>query len=126
MRTVVAMAVVVALAAGCGRAAGDTPQGRVEVSVTAGPTCPVETTSTPCDPRPVERATLELRTASGELVARLSVRAGRAHAAGLDAGRYRLVPLPANGLMGTPGAIPFTIAGSGVTRLEVSYDTGIR
>lgn len=120
--------VVLAALSGCGQAASDsTARGRLVVIVAAGPTCPVEQRSEPCDPRPVNGASL-LVEKNGDRVLELTVRGGRADSgsAGLAAGRYQLVAQPAAGLMGTPAPVAFTVAAGGVTRLTVTYDTGIR
>jgi hypothetical protein len=41
-------------------------------------------------------------------------------------GRYRLVAQRSAGLLGTPAPVTFTVAAAGVTRLTLTYDTGIR
>jgi hypothetical protein len=120
---------VLATLSGCGQAAGDsTARGRLVVIVVAGPTCPVEQLSEPCDPRPVNGASLVVEKTNGDRVTELTVRGGRADSgsAGLAAGRYQLVAQKANGLMGTPSPVAFTVAAGRVTRLTLTYDTGIR
>ncbi|MDX6546633.1 MAG: hypothetical protein QOG33_183 [Gaiellales bacterium] len=98
------------------------------MTVVAGPTCPVEQLSEPCDPRPVNGASLLVEKPNGDQVLELTVHGGRADSgsAGLTAGNYRLVAQRADGLMGTPPPVTFAVAAGGVTRLALTYDTGIR
>lgn len=116
----------VAMLAGCGSPAADKPQGRLVVTVQAGPTCPVEEVGNPCDPRRPPRVSLVVERSSGELVASILARDGRGSLEGIDAGRYRLIPQPVSGLLGTPVPVAFSITAGDVTRLLVTYDTGIR
>jgi hypothetical protein len=51
---------------------------------------------------------------------------GRGSLDGLDAGRYRLISQPVSGLMGTPAPVSFSVRAGDVTRLRITYDTGIR
>jgi hypothetical protein len=59
-------------------------------------------------------------------VASVLARNGRGSLDGLDAGRYQLIPQPVDGLMGTPEPVAFSITAGGLTRLQITYDTGIR
>ncbi|MDX6520988.1 MAG: hypothetical protein QOF08_1593 [Gaiellales bacterium] len=123
------VAVMLTLLTGCGQAGGDSAaRGRLAVVVAAAPTCPVEQLSEPCDPRPVNAASLLVERPNGDRVLELTVHAGRADSgsAGLAAGRYQLVAQKANGVLGTPAPVAFTIHAGGVTRLTLTYDTGIR
>ncbi len=118
---------VAATLAGCGGAATTGAyQGGLAVIVVAGPTCPVEQVGNPCNPRRVLRATFVVERPSGERVASLVASDGRGSLDGLDAGRYRLIPQPVNGLMGTPAPLSFSVTAGDVTRLRFTYDTGIR
>jgi hypothetical protein len=121
-----AILAVAAVLAGCGGSATDSPQGRLVVAVQAGPTCPVEQVGNPCDPRRPPRVSLIVERPSGELVASVLARNGRGSLDGLDAGRYRLIPQPVSGLLGTPAPVAFSITAGDVTRLRLNYDTGIR
>jgi hypothetical protein len=125
----IAAMMVLASLSGCGQAGGDSAAGgRLVVIVVAAPTCPVEQLSEPCDPRPVNGASLLVETTNGDRVLELTVHGGRADSgsAGLAAGRYQLVAQKASGLMGTPAPVAFRVAAGGVTRLNLTYDTGIR
>jgi hypothetical protein len=127
MRRIALLLAVTAMLAGCGdTATNDAQQGRLVVTVLAGPTCPVEQVGNPCDPRRPPRASLIVERSSGELVASVLARNGRGSLEGLDAGSYRLIAQPVTGLMGTPEPVSFSITAGGVTRLRLTYDTGIR
>ena len=116
-----------AMLAGCGdTATRDGQNGRLVVAVLAGPTCPVEQVGNPCDPGRPPRVSLIVERSSGERVASVLARNGRGSLEGLEAGGYRLIPQPATGLMGTPEPVAFSITAGGVTRLQITYDTGIR
>jgi hypothetical protein len=126
MRAITAIMLMMAVLAGCGGSAASPSPGRLVVTVRAGPTCPVEQVGNPCRPRRPPRVALIVERASGELVASLIARDGRGTLEGLDAGRYRVIPQPASGLLGTPAPVSFSVKSGGVTRLLVTYDTGIR
>jgi hypothetical protein len=127
MRRIALLLAVTAMLAGCGGTTTNDPlHGRLVVTVLAGPTCPVEQVDNPCDPRRPPVVSLIVERSSGELVAMMVARNGRSALAGLDAGSYRLTPQPATGLMGTPEPVAFSITAGEVTRLQISYDTGIR
>jgi hypothetical protein len=127
MRRIALVLAMAAMLAGCGDSAtNDGQRGRLVVTVLAGPTCPVEQVGNPCDPLRPPRVSLIVERSSGERVASLLARNGRGSLEGLDAGSYRLIPQPATGLMGTPAPVAFSITAGGVTRLRLTYDTGIR
>lgn len=94
--------------------------------VAAGPVCPVETPGDPqCAARPVAGATLTAR--SGDtVVATFSSDMSGLYRIPLPPGDYVLEATPVEGLMGTPAPMPFTVAGTELTPLDVAYDTGIR
>lgn len=95
--------------------------------VVAGPTCPVERPGDPaCNARTVAGAVLVVTGAGGTEVARFTTDASGLFRIGLQPGDYTLEPQPVEGLMGTPGPMPFTVANGSETYLDVSYDTGIR
>lgn len=101
----------------------------VRGTVTAGPTCPV--VRNPPDPacadRPVAGAVLVFRDAAGTEVARVTSAADGTFAVELAAGAYRVTAEPKDGLMGTPAPMDVSVeAGQPMTKLNVSYDTGIR
>jgi|tagenome__1003787_1003787.scaffolds.fasta_scaffold20806308_2 hypothetical protein len=94
--------------------------------VLAGPTCPVERPGDPaCSPRPVANATLTVRSGDA-VVATTTTDAGGAYRIALPPGDYTIESAPVGGLMGTPSPISFSVAGTALTPLDVTYDTGIR
>jgi len=107
------------LAAGAGTGVG----GRV----IAGPVCPVEQPGDPsCAPRPVAGAMLLIRAADGTEAARITTDASGLYRLELPPGEYTLEAQPVEGLMGTPGSLPFTVLAGAWTAVDVPYDTGIR
>jgi hypothetical protein len=107
---------------------GDSGDGvRLSGQVVAGPTCPVvtEPPQSGCAERPVSGAVLLVLDAAGREVGRLTSGADGAFELRLAPGRYRLVPQPVQGLMGTAPEQDITLDGSSPP-LTVTYDTGIR
>ena len=101
----------------------------VRGKVTAGPTCPVMTSSPDpnCADRPVAGAVLVFRDGTGAEVARVTSAADGSFSVELAPGAYRLVAQPVEGLMGTPAPMDVGVeAGQPMAELTVSYDTGIR
>ncbi len=96
----------------------------------AGPVCPVERNppDPSCAPRPVASADVVVQAMDGTEVARTTTDAAGIFRVNVPAGKYLLVAQPAAGIMGTPAAIPVTVLGDAapVTRVDLSYDTGIR
>lgn len=97
--------------------------------VTAGPTCPAMTASPDpdCADRPVPRALLIVRDASGAEVARTRSGPDGRFEISLPPGTYRLIPQAVDGLLGTAPERALLL-GSGATPevLAIGYDTGIR
>lgn len=95
----------------------------------AGPTCPVvqDPPDPACADRPVSGAVMVVLDASGNEVARATTDVQGNFTIALEPGSYTLVPQPSEGLLGTPGPIPFVVAADeGLASLTASYDTGIR
>lgn len=116
---------IVVIVAACGNA---TPaaDGGVEGRVTVGPTCPVVREGTECPDQPFQ-AVLKVTDPEGREVAK-----GKSDAAGLfrialPPGDYVLVPESPSGTV-PPFAAPieFQVDAGAWTRLEVSFDSGIR
>jgi len=101
-------------------------QGNVAGIAVAGPVCPVAKIPPDprCDPRPVPGARLQVTDGAGRPVARTTTDETGRFAFTLPPGRYRLVPQPVQGLLGTPGSTELTVPSPG--ELTVRYDTGIR
>jgi hypothetical protein len=100
----------------------------VRGTVTAGPTCPVETQppDPACAARPVAGAILVFSDAGGTEVARATSAADGTFTVELAPGAYRLMPKSVDGLIGTPAAMDVLVEAGPPTELQVSYDTGIR
>ena len=95
--------------------------------VLAGPSCPVERPGDPaCAGRPVVGAKLHFDLADGTEGGFLTTDASGWYRMSLEPGDYVLTAEPVEGLMGTPGPIPFTVRDGAQTVLDVPYDTGIR
>jgi hypothetical protein len=100
--------------------------GTVVLRALAGPTCPVESDppDPTCAPRPVAGAAVELWGAADERVAAATTDALGVAVFEVDAGRYRVQPLPVEGVTAPD---PTTVqVGADVTSLTLDYDTGIR
>ena len=113
------------VADGCGQSGGAEHSGSLTVTVTAGPTCPVDRVGDPaCAPRPVK-----WRSAAPGRAERMTLTtdaSGTAREADVPVGAYRLVAQPVNGLMGTPAPRGVVIRRSDATHVTIRYDTGIR
>jgi hypothetical protein len=113
------------VADGCGQSVGAEHSGSLIVTVTAGPTCPVERVGEPsCAPRRVRGARLRL-DGSSEITVTTDA-SGTARETEIPVGAYRLVAYPVDGLMGTPAPLRVVINQGDATHVAVSYDTGIR
>jgi hypothetical protein len=116
------------LVAACGTAATPGPTGTVNLTLTAGPVCPVE--QVPPDPncaaRPVADAEVIVLTADGREVGRPKSDAAGTIRLTLPQGRYIIRPVSAAG--GLPSAPEEVIVDVGSTPVDVAlgYDTGIR
>jgi hypothetical protein len=125
MKYLLAICLLLVVAAGCGQSVGVSHFGSLTVTVTAGPTCPVERIGDPaCAPRPVKGARLRLEGASEMTL--VTDASGTAQDDRILVGAYRLVPQPAAGLMGTPPPVRIVIRQGEAAHARVSYDTGIR
>lgn len=113
---------------GIGGGGTTTGEPTLDVTLVAGPVCPVEMNPPDpnCAPRPVVGATVVIRDASGAEKARAaSDQAGHVRIP-LPAGAYTVEALDAPGLMATPSPMDVTVAAAGTTSVTLEYDTGIR
>jgi hypothetical protein len=111
------------------RSASDELTAWVDGLVVAGPVCPVESVSPDptCADRPVAGAVLVFEYAAGGEVARVATAPDGTFRVELPEGRYRVIPQPVEGLLGTAGPIDLVInPGEPVSDLVIAYDTGIR
>ncbi len=96
--------------------------------VTACPTCAVvENPPDPaCEDVAVGGALLLLLGAGDEEIARATSDADGRYSLTVPGGRYRLVPQPVDGLLGTAAAIAVTLEVGENQTVPITYDTGIR
>jgi hypothetical protein len=127
-----ALPLVFALA-GCGPTASPSPSGEpglLEITVVAGPVCPVETVppDPACEPRPVEGARILVQPGDGRDIV---VGEGTTDADGvamitLPPGDYIVVGTEVAGLMGLPEPTTATVVAGETVEVALAYDTGIR
>ena len=100
----------------------------VRGTVTAGPTCPVETipADPACAPRPVVGAVLVFTDAGGHEVKRVTSARDGSFSVELPPGVYQVMAKAVEGLMGTPAPMEVEVDAGPPVELQVSYDTGIR
>ncbi len=100
----------------------------VQGTVTASPTCPVETipADPACAPRPVAGAVLVFTDAAGREVKRVTSAQDGSFLVELPPGVYQVMAQAVEGLMATPAPMEVKVEAGQPTELQVSYDTGIR
>jgi hypothetical protein len=102
-------------------------EGKLEVTLTAGPTCPVERPGDPdCAPRPVVNAAVSIRDPFGVEVARLTTDGQGMVGATLPSGTYVVEALAVPGFMGTAEPVAVSITAAGTAAVTLMFDTGIR
>lgn len=130
----VATATLVAMVTGCAVVTtGSAPvgAGSVEVrgQVSAGPICPVvtEPPQSGCADRPVAGAVILILASGGAEAARVTSGEDGRFRVLLVPGRYRVIPQPVEGLMGTAPEQTLAVrTGTDTASMTVTYDTGIR
>ena len=104
--------------------------GTLEVSVVAGPVCPVETQELDpaCEPRPVRGAPLVVSPGDGTeiVVAQDTSDAGGFATFELAPGTYIVTGAEVAGLFGVPDPAVVEILAGEAASLTLGYDTGIR
>ncbi len=96
----------------------------------AGPVCPVERIppDPACAPRPVAGATIAVLDQSGRTVATVVTAADGTYLVAVPAGRVRIAPARAAGMMRPPAPVDAVIPAGPAAwlRVDLDYDTGIR
>ena len=126
-RTIAALTVACVSLLACEQP-GEAPGAVVTGRVASGPSCPVvtEPPDPACDERPVADAEIVIVGEAGNEVARVRTDGEGRFSVELEAGEYRLVPQPVEGLMGTPQEVGIVVHETDVDVGLISYDTGIR
>jgi hypothetical protein len=117
------------LVAACGPSpAPAAHQGRLLGQVLAGPTCPVESVTHPCPPRPVPGRTVRIQTPGGALAATATTDARGDFAVSLAPGAYVVRVAIVPGQIGlrqvSPGTV--TVVADRTVSVTILLDTGIR
>jgi hypothetical protein len=124
-RVCVALALVALVACG-GRGEPSSSSSGVAGRVVAGPTCPVETESSPCEPRPVETE-VAIESADGEELRSVRTDADGSFRIALAPGRYLLTPRPPAGEPDLlPRSLTVTVEAGRLARVTLILDTGLR
>lgn len=110
---------------GGGSSAG---QGTLVGDVSAGPTCPVQSTDHPCPPKPVANARVTIETPSGSAVVATATTDTQGHfSVSLPPGDYRVRVEPGNGGLPRQDQPKDVIIRAGeTTSVKIELDTGIR
>lgn len=131
MRASVVVAISLLLVA-CAPASPTTPvaTGELEVTVVAGPVCPVETLppDPACAPRPVPDARVLVSPGDGRevLVAEATTDEDGIARLELPPGDYIVSGGEVDGLFGLPSPTTATVVAGETTSVTLAYDTGIR
>jgi hypothetical protein len=128
MRLIAILFASSAFALGCsGGTASRAHVGSIRGRVVAGPTTPVFRPDDPaCADRPVAGAVLRLEPLDGRPAETLVSDSEGHFRKSVPPGRYRLVPQPVKGLVGTAAPIEVTLLEGAEVDVTFSYDTGIR
>jgi hypothetical protein len=117
---------LVALVACGGRSEPSGSSSGVAGRVVAGPTCPVETEASPCEPRAVQ-TDVAIESADGEDLRSVPTEADGSFRVALAPGRYLLTPRPPAGdpdLL--PRSLTVTVEAGRFVRVTLVLDTGLR
>ena len=114
------------LVSGCSSLSVPTPaDSGIDGQVTIGPTCPVVQINNPCPDKPYQ-ATLTVLTASNHRkIIQFKTDANGYFRIALAPGEYILHPESPN-VMPHAQDIPFSVVGGKYTRVDITYDSGIR
>lgn len=104
--------------------------GTIEVTVVAGPVCPVEQNppDPACEPRPVQGARILVQPGDGRdiLVGEATTDADGHGIIRLPPGEYIVFGMDVEGLMGRPEPVAVSLESGETMSLDLVYDTGIR
>ncbi|TAM91487.1 MAG: carboxypeptidase regulatory-like domain-containing protein [Jatrophihabitans sp.] len=128
MRPRRAVLVLALFAAGCGQALPAAPPphpGTIAGIVLSAPTCPVERIGSPCPPRPVPGAQVEVFAADGGRRARASADPDGRFRVTVPAGRYR-VTATNTGALRTSAEAQVSVASGATATVRLVVDSGIR
>jgi len=118
--------ITVPLLTACGGvAAANQPEGAVQGTVTAGPTCPVERADHPCPPAPVRGADVRLARADGTTAADTATDKGGAFHLSATPGSYMLIATNPGGYHSQASRAVRLTAGH-TEQVDLQLDTGIR
>ncbi len=118
---------VAALLAGCGSLAAQpvsSPAATLAGQVLAAPSCPVERAESPCPPRPVPGATVEIRDATGLVSATSTDAAGRFSLV-VPGGSYQVRATNAGGYRSTTEQQVQVVPGAAAS-VRLVVDSGLR
>jgi len=103
---------------------GEQPAGGVSGSVTAGPTCPVETANSPCPPG-VWTGTVRATATDGKTFDVATDDQGH-YRLPLPDGTYEVTPVIDGGGPPSASSVSVTVTGGAMQTLDLQVDTGIR
>lgn len=121
-----ALAWLVALVA-CAPTGTTQSQGTLDGVVEAGPTCPVESVTQPCPPKPVPNRAVLIETSGGSIVAKVTTDQQGRFVVNLAPGTYEIKVVP--GITQYPiqrKPQEVTIVAGQTTQVKIELDTGIR
>jgi len=122
MKTLLAAVVLVALIA-CGRSSSPTATSGIFGTVTAGPTCPVERTDSPCPPG-VWTGEVRATDGGGNQVTTATDERGN-YSMALEPGTYEVAAVTGDGPSIAKPTSVVVVAGP-LQRVDLTVDTGIR
>jgi hypothetical protein len=98
----------------------------VQVLVTIGPTCPVETPGKACDDKPYETDVIIVERPSRTVIGSFhSDVDGQFGVSGMKPGEYTILPASTTGPP-TAQPVDFTVKKGSITKVTISFDSGIR
>jgi Carboxypeptidase regulatory-like domain len=128
LATVLVMLLALAACGVSGPGGSSAGQGTLVGDVSAGPTCPVQSTDHPCPPKPVPNARVTIETPSGSTVVATATTDAQGHfSVSLPPGDYRVSVEPGTGgLPRQDQPTNVTIHAGQTTSVKIQMDTGIR